>query len=405
MIDDLQKLRRKQRKLLIEELTEMRPAIPIWLAERSIALGEHLLAQGAREGRDLREYSLDEIWSTPRGQHQFTNYAQNILDRRLATQDLIPAGKFSQYLRDQLQSNEITSEIKKGLESLRTEIQRHTTNSRYKEWLEKAERLIDQGNIESLRTLYVTRILLSRDLLKRQLALDLMPLSAEDFDERDRSQVQAAADIFMNDEINVPYYFGMDRLCTMATNNIEELLALAAILYEGLQAKQVLRRPELRLRPAEQEKLLKDAARRKRDFIPKNHTEGTRAQRLIDSVGSYCRERTFLPNAPYAPGVTGIRLAQEQMTRLNRETQPFVEEIKMLKRVLAECVAENLFIIRESSASSNRESGIIFYLNRTLCVYYGLPLQMGGWQDVSLESLTEWMEQGRRTNQHRLLEV
>lgn len=53
MIDDLQKLRKKQRAFLVEELVELRPSVPVWLAQRSIALGDELLSQGAREGRDL----------------------------------------------------------------------------------------------------------------------------------------------------------------------------------------------------------------------------------------------------------------------------------------------------------------------------------------------------------------
>src|ERR1700730_8566498 len=91
MIDDVHKLRRRQRAMLIEELTEIRPSIPIWLAERSIALGDELLAQGTREGRDLRHYALEELWNAGRGQVQFAMFAQNILDRRLDAQSEIPS--------------------------------------------------------------------------------------------------------------------------------------------------------------------------------------------------------------------------------------------------------------------------------------------------------------------------
>jgi hypothetical protein len=62
-------------------------------------------------------------------------------------------------------------------------------------------------------------------------------------------------------------------------------------------------------------------------------------------------------------------------------------------------------VARESAASTSRESGTILYLNRTLCMHYGLPLQMGGWQDTSLETLIEWMERGRIPSKGTLLEV
>jgi len=110
-----------------------------------------------------------------------------------------------------------------------------------------------------------------------------------------------------------------------------------------------------------------------------------------------------LPNAPYAPGVTGVRLSQSELFNLNSGS--FEDTGERLKRVLAECVAENLLVARQSAASTSRESGTIFYLNRTLCMHYDLPLQMGGWQDLEVNSLINWMERGRVPNRRKLLEV
>ena len=110
-----------------------------------------------------------------------------------------------------------------------------------------------------------------------------------------------------------------------------------------------------------------------------------------------------MPNAPIAPGVTGIRLSQGEMLKLQNDThQGF---LGILRRVLAECVAENLLVARQSSASTGRESGTMFYLNRTLCALYGLPLQMGGWQDLTVENLIDWMERGRVPVRRTLLEA
>lgn len=404
MIDDVQKLRRRQRRILVEELAEMRLAVPVWFAERSIALGERLLSQGTREGRDIRQYSLEELWSGARGQSQFSAFAQNILDRRLEVQSAIPSVAFTQYLRSDLQSSEVRAEITRGVDLFRQEAERLAGNPRYSDWLQHAETLIADESVESLRELFATRILLARDEQKRQLTLEIVPLPTEELEQRDSSQVQSAAELFMREDLKLPYYFGFERLCTMATGNVEELLALAAALYDGLRAKQVLRKPELVLSPREQEKLLREVAKKKRDFIPKNHTEGTRAQRLLDSIGTYCRERTFVANAPYAPGVTGVRLCSSEMSRLLELDRALSEMAVTLRRVLSECVAENLLVKRPSAASTYREGGTIFYMNRTLCAHYGLPLQMGGWQDVSASDLMEWMERGRVAAQRKLLE-
>lgn len=391
MVDDMHKLRRRQRAVLIDELTVMRPSIPVWLAERTVALGTDLLSQGARQGRDLREYNLDRMWSDAKGANQFVSYAQNILDRRMKNQDAVPVGSFTQCLRDKLVSSEVRSQVADGIQRFRNEVERHQANIRYAQWLARADQYTVDQNLESLLELYVTRILLVRDESKRQLSLDLT-LTEEELEDRDSSQLRGAAELFMHEELNIPYYFGFERLCVMATSNVEELLALAATLYVGLQAKQVLRKSEPILSPLEQDKLLREAAGRKRAFIPKSHTEGTRAQRLLDSIGAFCYDQTFAPNAPYAPGVTGVRLSRSELAKLTAPSNPLGPNGTRLRRVLAECAAENLLVQRESQATGARDSGTVFYLNRSLCAHYGLPLQMGGWRDVSVGELMKWME-------------
>ncbi len=400
MIDDVWKLRRKQRNLLIDELTVMRPAIPVWFALRTSVLGESLLSQGARDGRDLRQYTLEEMWGGAKGVHQFVIFAQSVLDKRMNLQNVIPGANFQQCLREQLEPDEIRRYIAPGIQAFVRATERHQSNVRYSEWLARAERKSAEPTLDMLLELYVTRILLSRDTAKRQMTLELA-LAAEEIDDRDSSQVRNAAEIFLHEELGLPYYYGLERLCVMASSNIEELLSLAAALYVGVQARQVLRRRDPELPPEEQEKLLTEAAKRKLEFIPKNHTEGTRARRLLESVGSFCRERTFPPNAPYAPGVTGVRLSHSEFSKL-QGVQPLGEQGKLLLKVLAECVAENLLLVRPSSASTAREAGTIFYLNRTLCAYFGLPLQMGGWQDVAALDLVDWVTRGRTPERMRL---
>lgn len=403
LLDDLHKLRRQQRAMLIQELVELRPGIPIWLAERSIALGDQLLAQGARPGRDVRQYALDEILRTTT-RSRFTNFAENILERRLAHQDALPTGSFSPFLRVHFEPDEWHQRVEDGLTECRNQLSRYEANRRYSDWITHAEDQVARPSVDSLHRVLVTRILVAREESKRQLTLELNPLSTEERETRGTSSVRAAAEIFAHEEYQIPYYFGMERLCLLATNNVEELLFLAAELYEALLAKQILRR-ELLLSPEEQDRLVKKVARERREFIPKSHTEGTRAQRLLDAIGDFCRDKTFSSSAPYAPGVTGVRLSDQELEQLHATAGPLATAFSTVRRVLAECVAENLLFTKASSESGSRESGTIFYLNRTLCANYGLPLQLGGWQDLAVEDLLAWMNRGRTPRRRRRLEV
>lgn len=405
MIDDLHKLRRKQRVMLIDELAVQRTRVPVWLAERTISLGNDLLSQGTRRGRDIHEYTLEEMWSGPKGSHQFSLFAKSILDRRMLMQELVASKSFPHYLREELLGSEIRDEVQRGIDTFKKDTLKVSEAARYSIWLLRAEEAINDGDLDALAELYVTRILVAREESKRQLSFDL-ELSTDDFELRDGSNLRSAVEIFIHEELDIPYYFGLDKLFTMATANVEELLSLAAALFMGMQNKQIIRKPDLTLTPREQEKLLTDAAKRKREFIPKNHTEGLRAQKLLDCIGAFCRDKTFAPTAPYAPGVTGIRLSQLELYRLKSGGSGLGEKAaETLLRVLAECSAENLLVAKPSAASVSREAGTIFYLNRTLCALYGLPLQQGGWQSVSCIQLYEWMERGPKASQRKLKNI
>lgn len=391
MIDDLHKLRKSQRNLLIEELAELRPRVPIWLSERNIALGEELIAQGVREGRDVKEYPLEDLWG--KNQTQFVNFAQNVVHRRMLQQNIIPPAPLSQYLRESFLANEVRERVEQGLRACQEELTKYRSNLRYSEWLRAVEERAPAADAETLRQLIGLQILIARDVQKRQMAFELAPLSAEELEEKDSSSLGGAADIFAHRDYRIPYYFGFDQLCSLATYNVEQLLSLCAALYDGIKSKQILRKSDAVLSPMEQEKIIVEAARRKRNFIPRNHTEGTRAQKLLDAIGKFCSDRTFLKNAPYAPGVTGIRLSDSELSKLNRAAVK-LKPVRVLKTVLAECVAENLLIRRNSSQSSSREAGVVFYLNRILCAHYGLPVQFGGWRDLSVNDALDWMENG-----------
>lgn len=398
MVDDLHKLRKRQRAQLIDELTIQRPNIPVWLAERTIAIGTELLSQGAREGREIKTYGLEDMWGGSKN-----TFALNILERRMIMQDQVSARSFQQCIQEDIVNDSINTNIQKGIDNIKNFLSGYQGGGRYEEWLTQANGLISAPNFSNLIDLYSLRILIARDESKRQLTLGLT-LTPEELDERSNSQVRAAAEIFIHNEIKIPYYYGMDKICVLSTNNVEELLSIASALYENMKHKQILRSSDPTLSPSEQEKIIKEVAEKKRNFIPKSHSEGSRAQRLLDAIGLFCRDKTFQKNAPYAPGVTGVRLSNSELGIIFKKggTSVVLRQIEVLSRVLAECAAENLLIAKPSSATPGRDGGTVFYLNRLLCAYYDLPLQLGGWQDVKAVELAEWMEKGYQNKRRRL---
>jgi hypothetical protein len=136
MIDDIQKLRKTQRALLIDEIVTLRPRVPVWLAGRSIAFADEFLSQGVRVGRDVHDYALEEMWGGRSG--QFVAFAQNILDRRFALQTVVPGGTFNQYLGETLAPRELETAYREAREHFEAGTSRAKNNARYSEWIGKA---------------------------------------------------------------------------------------------------------------------------------------------------------------------------------------------------------------------------------------------------------------------------
>lgn len=392
MLDDLHKLRESQRMLLKEELLEIRATFPVWLAQRSIAFGSSLLSQGARHGRDGTVHSLEDLWSS--GQ-QFLSFAKNVLDRRMVNQTAINSESLEPHLRSTVSDEEVAEALQKGFAAFRLFIEPLRTDLQYQEWLKRAEEKLKSPTLENLTDLIKIRTQIARNQRRKQMRLDLnTALLAEELDEKDSSKEENAAEIFLHEELHIPYYFGIERLSALATSNVNELLYLAAALYDNLKTKRVLRHRDPVLSPREQEKALREAAKRKFEFVPRSHTQGTRAHLLLAAVGDFCRLKTFTLNAPYAPGVTGFKVSDAEYVRLERGQSPYQAEGRVLVQVLLECVAENLLVRKSTAATGGRDAGSVFYLNRTLCAHFGLPLQFGGWQEVDTDDLVTWMQRG-----------
>ena len=103
-----------------------------------------------------------------------------------------------------------------------------------------------------------------------------------------------------------------------------------------------------------------------------------------------CRERTYEPNAPYAPGVTGIGISSHDRLALIRAAKDGPGSAYYeLASILSACVAQNLFEVRENLRHDSKD-WVVLYLNRMFCAKYDLVYHTGGWQRVSLKRLQEW---------------
>jgi hypothetical protein len=406
MLDDVHKLTSVQRQKLLTALFDLRPPVGVWIAERLEALSPHeLLAFGATTGREYGEpINLEDFWRSSANSKRFENSVTNIADRRARSARDVQIGPFAGCLRESLDGSEWQSRFEKALEVISGRVRKRIGSiKRYEEWVKERESLegIPRERTVAWRTL---EILIERDARKNQKAFDFV-LSQEDLEKKEASAVRSAAEFFVAKEFNIPYYFGISRLADLASSNIEQFLALAGDLFEEIISAALLRRPSV-LGPDRQEFILKKIAQQQWEEIPRRIPNGRDVQRLLEAIHQFARWETDRPNAPYAPGVTGIALA---MTDRDKLIDPKIRlqhpEYDRLALIISACLSHNLL-----EASLDRSQGqkgktwMVLYLNRWLCLQFGLPLQYGGWRSKTPDELQKWLDHGfRQKNGSNLL--
>jgi len=396
MFDDVHKLAPLQRKKLLTTLFDLRSPIGIWMAERLEALNpEELLGSGSTTGRDyVKPISLEDFWRSAGNNKRFEVAVTDIADKRVRSARDIEVGSFEACLQNSLEPLTWQGRFNNAIEEISRKIHQSTTSTkRYEEWIRERE-TAEGTPRERAISWQSLEILIERDLKKAQLSFDFV-LPPEEMDKREASAVRAAAEYFVSKEFGLPYYFGISRLAALASSNIEQFLAFAGELFEEIISSALLKRPAS-LPPDRQQAIVKRVAHQRWDEIPRRVPNGRDTQRFLESLSQFAGWETNKPNAPYAPGVTGIglstadhrKLVDPGMLKKNPEWVPVLN-------VLSSCIAHNLLEVSlERSQGQIGRTWTILYLNRWLCLHFGLPIQYGGWRPKPIDELAKWLQQG-----------
>jgi hypothetical protein len=218
---------------------------------------------------------------------------------------------------------------------------------------------------------------------------------------RDATSIREAAELFLCREFGLPYYFGVDKLAQLAFANVDQFLEFSGDLFEELAGTAILRRQAL-LAPARQEQLIAASVRGLWATIGRSLQDGAHVRGLMEGFGQYCAQRTYLPSAPYAPGVTGLALRRSHAETLQDACEARADSWEgRLGRILASLVAHNHVSVQPSEAKGQR--WVVYYLNRAWCVRYGLPLGYGGRQPTTAEQLWGWSRQDQVRSAPRMV--
>lgn len=402
MFDDVHKLTIKQRQKLLETIFDLRPPIGVWISERFEALSpEELLASGATTGREYEEpINLEYFWRSSPSPKKFENTVINIADRRARSARDVQIGSFAGCLQDCLDEAEWHECFEKALENISTRVRKkYGSTKRYQKWInvkEKIEGTLRQRTIE-WRTL---EIIIERDTKRSQITLDFDEvLPYEILEYKESSAARAAAEFFIAQDFNIPYYFGISRLAVLSSSNIEQFLAFAGDLFEEITSLELMKRQTV-LTPERQESILKKAVQQRWDEIPRRIPNGRDVQKLLEAIHQCARWELNKGTASYGAGggVTGIAMTMADRDRLiNPKIRLRNPEYERLVLALSACISHNLLEVSLDRVQGQKgKTWMVLYLNRWLCLQFKLPLQYGGWRPKTPVQLCKWLDYGFR---------
>lgn len=399
LMDELQTLAPVQRNGLIEFVTNAREQCGVWIAERLEALTHRdLLSEGALRERDYEGIiQLEQRWSGPKAK-TYARFVESIANLRAAKADGFEGREFFPLIAETDELADLEERLNaKSAEIEATIVKFNGAGNRYETWL-RTGRDGTGTALERAMRWRLMLVLVVRDLKRAQTSFDFDSLTTEEFDKRAGSGTDRAAEHFLRTEIEAPIYFGREALSAVSSFNVDQYLEVAGAFFEEISAKIRFHRDQpVPLSALRQDALIRVVARERWDGLPRRLPRGLEARRLLEAIGVFCRQQTFRPNAPYAPGVTGIAITMQERKLLIDSPDEEIKHLVGLRDVLTSLVAHNLLVPRLDHQNNNR-AYVVFNLNRLLCVQFGLPLGYGGWRAKSLKELLHWQEAGAQAD-------
>jgi hypothetical protein len=396
MFDDCQELSANQRDALIGVLADRQLNLHRWLAERYQALSTEEVVADEQPDRGYTLLRIEDqarqLGSERRRGRRtrgFERLLLDIADLRAASAlrtDAEEERPFRELLDLSVEADD--PRVIRATEELdRRLVELSGSNHRYAQWLAiVGTRYGYEGAVERR----AVEILIERDRRRQQDTLFAVQLDEQDLRDRMVSGLREAAGLFLRREFQLPFYYGLERLTRLASENIEQYVTLSGEIFEEMLARITLDEP-LAIDPLRQDAIVTLTSEMAWRQIPRRLPGGRPIQRLLLNIASLCRAATYRPTAPYLPGATATAISMRDRDRLlDPEWRAQVPGADALFAALAGAIGQNL-ISAELNYVVKDDRWMVLKLNRLLCARFGLALGLGGIRERPVEDLCVWM--------------
>lgn len=381
IFDDVQKLTKHQRELLVTTLFTMRPILGIWIGERLDALSStEVITSDGTIGREYEVTNLEEYWKN-KGKTNYKKTLSSIADRRVRLySDEIT--NFENCLESKIDFKKYEKNLKEAISSIMHQIKEDTDfGKKYLDVINNIDKC-SKGLYEKALAFMVLDIRYRRDLFNGQLSLLDVVFSFEEYEEFYKKHVNVAM-YYLSIRAKLPYYYGFDVIKDISSYNIEQFLAFSGSIFEQYVARTIVQTKQkgvLRISPADQERYLQQVATKRYNEILRKFEHGENIQNLLNSLSRRAQSTRDKGTNPYAGGAaTGVAISKSSLSALG------TQKYSQLAQVISDCIASNYFDKRIIEHSG--QEWMVLYYNRWLCVYYNLPLSYGGWFRATIDEL------------------
>lgn len=387
MFDDAHKLSSLQRVSLKQYIIEKRGNFNVWISERLEALNTNDQIGSFKE-RDFEVINLENFWQ--RYPNKLEKILSNISNKRAAysTEEVT---SFQEYLNDNLSEVEIENKLLEIISE--TEIKLHEISqftNKFDDWLSFLHNYNDTLLKKALLYKEV-EILIHRNLGKPQLSFEF-PLTIQELNEKNNSKVVNAAHLFLCVDNDIPYYFGFEALTKLSSFNIEQFLSFSAEMFEEMISNKI-KGNDIQLTDKIQNDIILKVVKKKWKKLNTEIPYFKDVHNFLISFGEFSKNQTFKPNAPYSPGVNGFAIRPKSENKLYQDSFWLEDPVyEPLINVISTCVAFNLLEKHETNQGAKGQTWVVYYMNRWLCVLFGLPMTYGGWRHKSPDQLIKWIK-------------
>ena len=386
IFDDFHKLAERQKDQITNAIYTLRPNTAVWISQRLEGLSnEQIISQDGVLQRDYNgHYSLDEYWEN--NKQQFRSALVDIAKRRVQMAKLPEVDEFGSCLASKIDERRDGGKIEKGIELLKKEL---LTMPRVSDKYADIFSALDTDDFESMLTRAVYYQCLKIKVLRendRQLSFGYLGKveSWDEFRNFCSINMMTAAEFYFCRNNELPYYYGLDRLRMLSSNNIEQFLYFSAGLFERSRAQALGKKANNRymLDASKQDRFIREAVKEKWNDMRFRYVDAREIQSFLDNIGKICAASRDPEKNSYSGGArTGIAIKTDELERASAHSPKRAKYQREID-ILCRCVASNY--LEKTEVTQSSENYTVFYLNRWLCVHYDLPLGYGGWKGLSL---------------------